>query len=558
MMYRAMVEAVSGLKVRAGGKWMTCIGNRTVKAGDMIWTDGRCVYGHDREAQTPLVIANPAKDKLYIPISTNPVADLLSSWGKGQRYLYTDKLNFIDESFDDESGYHSYTYGKCVTAGRHAVYFEWYRRGFFEGTQVIWTPAINVDKEENIYTLSYKTNRVSDPQGRVDRGYYLSIDIKKNGQTISSSSTATERENVVSETYSLAAQEFYSGSYVTQYLEPRTRIIVGRRYNIAGEDIWQYHEDFDDEIGPRLAREGTTIVMESVGNFTYIYPMYDFNERHPSVDTNVLWAFIENENNWAIIVECRGLSKITTSKPAELSDPISKHYLNYMTSYWIDDPITVDIEAITSSTYLITNKGSKLLAEATELDVSHPIIYESPECAVVREMAGLPPLSYGSLGNGERRSSKTSTISGYEGLVLPMQDGFYYKVHKAIVLDRGDAPSRPALIDVTVYSPSGKAIFSGIFFSDSYLAAYKIKSNKYLISVRTLEKATPYYAEEWDKYKTVVVRRGLYLCRVTNENGTLEKISSRVIENQCLRSSEFFKKWDGTLQRIPQGGEESE
>ena len=66
-MYRARVEAVSELKVRAGGKWLTCIGNRVVRAGDMVWTDGRCVYGHDREAQTPIVIANPAED-LAIPI----------------------------------------------------------------------------------------------------------------------------------------------------------------------------------------------------------------------------------------------------------------------------------------------------------------------------------------------------------------------------------------------------------------------------------------------------------------------------------------------------------
>ena len=65
-MYRARVDAVSGLHVRAGGKWLTCIGNRVVRAGDLVWTDGRCVYGHDRESQTPLVIA--PKEEPAVPI----------------------------------------------------------------------------------------------------------------------------------------------------------------------------------------------------------------------------------------------------------------------------------------------------------------------------------------------------------------------------------------------------------------------------------------------------------------------------------------------------------
>ena len=86
-MYRARVETVSGLKVRAGGKWLTCIGNRVVRAGDMIWTDGRCVYGHDREAQTPLVIVNPAKEDTAIPIQ---IGNSLYTYRK-------DKLELVGE-----------------------------------------------------------------------------------------------------------------------------------------------------------------------------------------------------------------------------------------------------------------------------------------------------------------------------------------------------------------------------------------------------------------------------------------------------------------------------
>ena len=48
-MHRAMVKAVRGNKVLADGVWLTGIGNRTVREGEWVWTDGRCVYGHESE-----------------------------------------------------------------------------------------------------------------------------------------------------------------------------------------------------------------------------------------------------------------------------------------------------------------------------------------------------------------------------------------------------------------------------------------------------------------------------------------------------------------------------
>ena len=66
-MYKARVEAVSGTKVRAGGKWLTCIGNKPVRVGDIVWTDGRCVYGYEQTPQQPIVITG--KEELGIPLS---------------------------------------------------------------------------------------------------------------------------------------------------------------------------------------------------------------------------------------------------------------------------------------------------------------------------------------------------------------------------------------------------------------------------------------------------------------------------------------------------------
>ena len=65
-MYIAKAAVVSGTKVFADGKWLTCIGNKRVRAGDYIWTDGRCVYGNKLISQQPLVITS--NDDKAIPI----------------------------------------------------------------------------------------------------------------------------------------------------------------------------------------------------------------------------------------------------------------------------------------------------------------------------------------------------------------------------------------------------------------------------------------------------------------------------------------------------------
>ena len=52
-MYRVRAEKVSGNRVFAKGVWLTCIGNKPVSVGDLIYTDGRCVYGFYQESQQP-------------------------------------------------------------------------------------------------------------------------------------------------------------------------------------------------------------------------------------------------------------------------------------------------------------------------------------------------------------------------------------------------------------------------------------------------------------------------------------------------------------------------
>ena len=73
MLRRERAEAVNGLTVEAGGKRLICIGNKPIRAGDYVWTDGRCVYGFERSSQMPFVPTVADKDEQIIPFVENKI-----------------------------------------------------------------------------------------------------------------------------------------------------------------------------------------------------------------------------------------------------------------------------------------------------------------------------------------------------------------------------------------------------------------------------------------------------------------------------------------------------
>ena len=67
-MRKVRISAIGDFKyVFADGKWLALVGNKPVKVGDRVWTDGRCVYGNFQDAQSPIVIT-PDEDWI-IPIA---------------------------------------------------------------------------------------------------------------------------------------------------------------------------------------------------------------------------------------------------------------------------------------------------------------------------------------------------------------------------------------------------------------------------------------------------------------------------------------------------------
>ena len=66
-MRKGQVTDVSGRHVCVSGKWVTCIGNKTPSVGNLVWTDGRCVYGNEQEGGGSSVVYS-ARTKGAIPI----------------------------------------------------------------------------------------------------------------------------------------------------------------------------------------------------------------------------------------------------------------------------------------------------------------------------------------------------------------------------------------------------------------------------------------------------------------------------------------------------------
>ena len=128
-MHRAKVKAVSGNRVLADGTWLICIGNRSVREGEWIWTDGRCVYGHESEGGSCYVPTNV--------LSGIPLLQVKWTDHKEQmRYRYYAKGKLHDLGFGKDGGW-------MVNHGDHFSFMR---------TEILDT---EMDEQGNVYTLGY-------------------------------------------------------------------------------------------------------------------------------------------------------------------------------------------------------------------------------------------------------------------------------------------------------------------------------------------------------------------------------------------------------------------
>ena len=155
-MHRARVKAVSGNKVLADGSWLTCIGNHAVYPGEWIWTDGRCVYGHESESGSSYVPTNVLSG---IPI-------LRREWKDNKaltRYAYYAKGKLRNLGFGKDEEW-------MVNRGSHFAFFD---DAYLDA---------EMDEQGNLYTLE-AVNVFVYPLIGVDQRQGI-LYIKRNGEVI--------------------------------------------------------------------------------------------------------------------------------------------------------------------------------------------------------------------------------------------------------------------------------------------------------------------------------------------------------------------------------------
>lgn len=125
-MQRAIAKAVRGNQVLADGRWLTCIGNKNVKAGDLIWTDGRCVYGNQAEGGSGCISVMPQETFIPVLLQGSYYAGVVK--GKLQKFCqgnnhsgmvnqkrktdFLDKKNLLDAEMDEQGNVYTMSTGE--------------------------------------------------------------------------------------------------------------------------------------------------------------------------------------------------------------------------------------------------------------------------------------------------------------------------------------------------------------------------------------------------------------------------------------------------------------
>lgn len=445
-MYQATAEIVDGSKVFAGGKWLTCIGNKNVRVGDRIWTDGRCVYGYNQESQSPIVITPPVKEEFGIPI--------LFSNGQAATYCQN-RLIFHDAKFTPKTRYpygyiNSYASGGYVA---HTFNLNYRADRFF-----------NVDDAGNIFDAKLR---------EYPKDCY-NIVIKKNGDIIKTLDLTPLASAAIA--YTDGACEQYLRRHIFGTIGQSSGIRVG--YTSPGEDvdsnIYVYDGGYDNDF---------TVTIEH--------------------------GFIENENDWNFIIRVYSESHGAAGIYLE-----PKSYFFLLGSYPAGG-----FGAQAMYMYHFSNKGTTPLLNIT-----------SKSLEAVFTPANINIHDY-------QIKSNTNNVLDVS---IPMPDGFYYKTNYFIGLDDEEIPGRS---NITIFSPNGENIFTGIFYLLPEVLACKVGTS-YLI------KAGGGVMDYADYYYTAAENEALHRYFYKVKHNQAELLTTTAIHNRRLRPMKHYKRWWNNIQTL--------
>lgn len=290
-MYKARVETVSGTKVFAGGKWLTCIGNKNVRVGDSVWTDGRCVYGNEYTPQQPIVITG--KDEFGIPIL----------FEEKHAYTYDKKLKECTSEIKKR-------YGIFINNRR-----ETYRANSTKNVDV------NINDLGNQYSLSYKSLSMG-----------ISITIKKDNQIINTLDTSDLSSQIQNDAEISASNNAASYNYASS--SDCGRYLVGRRTGLIIDDAMYYSEETDQylaSIVPDMLFEGYPQWAEAVR-------CTNLELNYSRTSSKVISGFIEDENNWWLLLRIVGTAEFYGQKKNRNVRPY-KQTFSFTSARLLDYPV---------------------------------------------------------------------------------------------------------------------------------------------------------------------------------------------------------------------------
>ena len=419
-MYRARVEQISGVNVRAGGKWLRCIGNKPVRVGDLIWTDGKCVYGYEKDSMTPLVITNN-KETLTLIIPVFVGKKIISYYQKFNCISLDCEINNLPDGTFDFFCFKGvvYVYDK---SGLNIVH------------------SANCDAKKNIYKICSVPEIDSADDSITHR--LSKILIKRNSETL----------------------------FILD---------VAKETDIVAED--------------------SRVLVQSLGE--------DYQYTFTSDDTDIVWSFVENENNWAFLLLINGSCQ---SANGSLEGVVSKG-------------IYFDSGGVSAE--LFSYKHSLLTG------------WDNHNTRSIRSVEFVD--------------------NGFAGHKFPCQDGYYFTVDSIC-----DLPNylhgASEFGTITLYSPQDEPICTFIYVLIPQITVFKINNKQFLIGIRlpfqydwaSHRRLSCYVSDQYGYF--VPIPEGilspsqtLYLC----DNGKLTAVNA---STNCGRFNRIDKKggWYSKIEEI--------
>ena len=320
-MYRATAEIVSGTRVFADGKWLQCIGNKCVSVGDRIWTDGRCVYGHEQESEQPKIITATPDDE-SIPI-------LLFFDGKYHFYTYTSRLkelkrpnelSEVDEKMKDMgvTNEPNYTYTFGFESNEKSIYKfminDYRREVFVSGSETQNVYATNIDKIGNKYVLKGTSSRLT---------------ISKNGENVPATNISGLIEQLKQET----VDSIPSGSGRPDSRISSTYLIRGRFAVIENEKNWSALLFIYAASGQHIISDEYDVSYKRITSELFGGPSSTTisRTRHTSGAAGAISvsAYLVNQDGYSLVSRCSGTYY---DLPEEYYDVHDLH--NALIDYW--------------------------------------------------------------------------------------------------------------------------------------------------------------------------------------------------------------------------------